>query len=140
MRIFPDHDECGQSLAAARDATRKWRAEGRTVRAAMSEMSATMPTTFGSPGLGNRNEQRERGEGDVTIPPSVPLLDGQSANSRVFGIDAEDPGKRFDAQPLKFGRRVARQRPFRLAGMTGRKTVGGPRGEGRRAYLKAGER
>ena len=37
VRIFPDHDELGQSLAAARDATRKWRAEGRTVRATMSE-------------------------------------------------------------------------------------------------------
>jgi putative DNA primase/helicase len=36
VRIFPDHDELGQSLAAARDATRRWKAEGRTVRATMS--------------------------------------------------------------------------------------------------------
>ena len=36
VRIFPDHDELGQSLAAANDATRRWRAEGRTVRATMS--------------------------------------------------------------------------------------------------------
>jgi putative DNA primase/helicase len=38
VRIFPDHDELGQSLSAAHDATRRWRAEGRTVRATMSEM------------------------------------------------------------------------------------------------------
>jgi putative DNA primase/helicase len=37
VRIFPDHDELGQSLAAARDASRRWRGEGRTVRATMSE-------------------------------------------------------------------------------------------------------
>ena len=36
-RIFPDHDEDGLSVAAARDATRRWRGEGRTVRATMSE-------------------------------------------------------------------------------------------------------
>ena len=36
VRIFPDHDELGQSLSAARDATRRWRGEGRTVRATMS--------------------------------------------------------------------------------------------------------
>jgi putative DNA primase/helicase len=37
VRVFPDHDELGQSLAAARDASRRWRAEGRMVRATMSE-------------------------------------------------------------------------------------------------------
>jgi putative DNA primase/helicase len=37
VRIFPDHDELGQSLAAARDATRRWRSEGRTVNATMAE-------------------------------------------------------------------------------------------------------
>jgi putative DNA primase/helicase len=37
VRIFPDHDEPGQSLSAAHQATRRWRAEGRTVRATMSE-------------------------------------------------------------------------------------------------------
>jgi putative DNA primase/helicase len=36
VRIFPDHDELGQSLAAAHDASRRWRAEERTVRATMS--------------------------------------------------------------------------------------------------------
>ena len=36
VRIFPDHDELGQSVAAARDATRRWRGEERTVRATMS--------------------------------------------------------------------------------------------------------
>ena len=37
VRIFADHDELGQSLSAARDATRRWRGEGRTVGATMSE-------------------------------------------------------------------------------------------------------
>ena len=36
VRIFPDHDELGQSLAAANEAAPRWRAEGRTVRATMS--------------------------------------------------------------------------------------------------------
>ena len=35
-RIFPDHDELGQSIAAANEATPRWRAEGRTVKATMS--------------------------------------------------------------------------------------------------------
>jgi putative DNA primase/helicase len=37
VRIFPDNDELGQSFSAARDASRRWRSEGRTVRATMSE-------------------------------------------------------------------------------------------------------
>ena len=37
VRIFPDYDELGQSLSAARNATRRWRGEGRIVRATMSE-------------------------------------------------------------------------------------------------------
>ena len=36
VRIFPDHDELGQSLSAAHEAARRWRAEGRTVAATMS--------------------------------------------------------------------------------------------------------
>ena len=35
-RIFPDHDELGQSIAAANEAAPRWRAEGRTVKATMS--------------------------------------------------------------------------------------------------------
>ena len=31
MRIFADNDELGQGLAAAREAWRRWRAEGREV-------------------------------------------------------------------------------------------------------------
>ena len=57
----------------------------------------------GSPGLGNRNEQRERAA--PLTPPShrPPPL-----------------------QSLKFSRRVARQRPFRMsAGMKGPKMLGG---------------
>ena len=38
VRIFADHDELGQSISAARDASRRWKAEGRIVRATMSEM------------------------------------------------------------------------------------------------------
>jgi putative DNA primase/helicase len=37
VRIFADNDELGQSIAAARDAARRWRAEGRVVAATMSE-------------------------------------------------------------------------------------------------------
>ena len=32
VRVFPDHDELGQSLSAARDATRRWRAKGARSR------------------------------------------------------------------------------------------------------------
>jgi putative DNA primase/helicase len=36
VRVFCDHDELGQSLSAAHEAARRWRAEGRTVEATMS--------------------------------------------------------------------------------------------------------
>ena len=52
VRIFPDHDECGQSLAAARDAPRGMACGGAHCRGDdVAQWSATMPTTFGSPGL-----------------------------------------------------------------------------------------
>ena len=37
VRVFADHDELQQGLSAARDAARRWRAEGRDVKATMSE-------------------------------------------------------------------------------------------------------
>lgn len=37
VRIFADNDELGQGLDAAREAWRRWRAEGRTVAACMAE-------------------------------------------------------------------------------------------------------
>jgi hypothetical protein len=36
IRISADHDERGQGLAAAREAARRWRAEGRVVAASIS--------------------------------------------------------------------------------------------------------
>ena len=37
LRIFADHDELGQVCSAAHEAARRWRGEGRIVRATMSE-------------------------------------------------------------------------------------------------------
>ena len=37
IRIFADHDELGQSLSAAREAKKRWTAEGRAVVATMAE-------------------------------------------------------------------------------------------------------
>ena len=36
VRIFADHDELGQGLSAAREAGRRWLAEGRTVAVSIS--------------------------------------------------------------------------------------------------------
>ena len=36
MRISADHDELGQGLAAAREAARRWLAEGRAVAVSIS--------------------------------------------------------------------------------------------------------
>ena len=37
VRVFADHDELGQSISAAREAAKRWKAEGRTVAASMAE-------------------------------------------------------------------------------------------------------
>jgi hypothetical protein len=37
VRIFADHDREGQGLAAAREASRRWRAEGRIVTASIGD-------------------------------------------------------------------------------------------------------
>jgi hypothetical protein len=37
VRVYPDNDELGQSVAAAREASRRWKLEGRIVKATMSE-------------------------------------------------------------------------------------------------------